>query len=171
MSYREETRPFISIDWPTWDGKLVLAGIFIVGYYTLVILMVVLGNDLAQSKAGIVRDAMLTLGPPIGLIFGALFRVTGAEERRDILRSTELQTAITTPSTVSPDVSSAVEAGVTRGLDKAEPVKVEPTRAPLAADGVRRDWLDPPWPQQSGGVSAPDNGTVAVNSATPVLED
>ena len=107
------------IELPSWDGKLVLGGIFIVGYYVLVILMVVGTNELAETKANIVRDAMLTLGPPIGIIIGALFRNTAAEERRDALRSNELQTAITTPSTVVAPVADSivfeVEAGARRG--------------------------------------------------------
>ena len=96
-------RPLLEM--PKWDGKLVLAGIFILGYYALVIIMVVGSHELAQSKANIVRDAMLTLGPGIGLILGSIFRSTAAEERKDALRSAELRTAIETPSVVAPTVA------------------------------------------------------------------
>jgi hypothetical protein len=115
------------ISFPTWDGKLVLAGIFIIGYYGMVYTLAQRG--LPTENKEIIRDAMLTLGPPIGVIVGALFRSTGAEERREALRSTELQTAITTPSTMAPatDVGENVESGarkgaregVTQGLDAA----------------------------------------------------
>lgn len=100
---------------PTWDGKLVLAAIFILGYYALVLSLVFGTRDLSGTKADIVRDAMLTLGPPIGVIIGALFRTTAAEERREALRSTDFQAALTAPASGSADVADDVEKGARDG--------------------------------------------------------
>jgi hypothetical protein len=166
--YREsDMRPLIQV--PTWDGKLVLAGLFILGYYSLVLIMA--WRPLPTTNAGLIRDAMLTLGPVVGLIFGSLFRNTAAEERRDALRSSEVRAAIEAPGTAAPmtgpqshDIADAVERGTSAGLSGAEPVKVEVrpngTLAPLAADGERRDWLDEPIPS-----SPPNVG------GTPVMGD
>lgn len=100
---------------PSWDGKLGLASLFVIGYYALVIIMLLGKDELPQTKADIVRDAMLTLGPPIGIIIGALFRQTAAEERREALRSTELTTAITTPGAPAADTAGQVENGARKG--------------------------------------------------------
>lgn len=89
-------RPLIQL--PQWDGKLVLAGLFIIGYYSLILIMA--WRPLPETNASLIRDAMLTLGPVVGLIFGSLFRSTAAEERRDALRSADLQKAIETPSVI-----------------------------------------------------------------------
>lgn len=91
-------RPLFQL--PQWDGKLVLAGLFIIGYYSLILIMA--WRPLPATNASLIRDAMLTLGPVVGLIFGSLFRNTAADERRDALRSSELKTAIETPSIVAP---------------------------------------------------------------------
>lgn len=100
-------RPLIQA--PSWDGKIVLAGLLIVGYYLLVILVVVgtPAGDLTPIRAGVVRDALLTLGPPIGLVFGALFRITAGEERRDIIRSQDFQAALAAPILGTGDGSAA----------------------------------------------------------------
>lgn len=109
----QHLRPLIQF--PTWDGKVVLAAVFIIGYYGLVFGMS--SRALPKENIEIVRDAMLTLGPPIGVIVGALFRSTGAEERREALRSTELQAAITAPSaTATPaELGDQVEQGARDG--------------------------------------------------------
>lgn len=149
-----EPRPLIA--WPTWDGKLVLAGLFIVGYYTLVILMAT--RPLPAANAQLVRDALITLGPPIGLIFGALFRTTGADERAAALRSSDLQTAIMAPPTAlpTPELKSAVETGAARGTEAGVRAATgETAAAPLAADGIRRDWLDTPGAAEAADAEDP----------------
>jgi hypothetical protein len=103
-------------DIPRWDGKIVLAAIFIVGYFTLVLCMVLGKSHIDVNTAQLVRDAMLTLGPGIGLILGALFRTTAAEERTSAMRSADLRTAIETPSTIAPTATAnAVEDGARDG--------------------------------------------------------
>jgi hypothetical protein len=106
-----DVRPLIEI--PRWDGKLFLAGMFILGYYSLVFIMA--WRPLPPTNASLVRDAMLTLGPIVGLIFGSLFRTTGAEERRDALRSGDLRAAIETPTTVIAPPADEPPNGQTNG--------------------------------------------------------
>lgn len=108
-------RPLIEA--PSWDGKIVLAGFLIVGYYALVLTVVVgtPAGDLTPVRAGVVRDALLTLGPPIGLVFGALFRSTAAEERTAALRSADLQTALHAPSAPAAPSAAAIGAKVEQG--------------------------------------------------------
>lgn len=108
-----QLRPLLEM--PRWDGKLVLAAVFILGYYSLVWLLVLGTRDLTGVKADIVRDAMLTLGPPIGVIVGALFRTTAAEERRDAVRSADFQAALTAPGTGGGDLGDDVEKGARAG--------------------------------------------------------
>jgi hypothetical protein len=176
-------RPWIQM--PTWDGKLVLAGILIIGYYLLVIIIVrgTPAGDLTASRAAVVHDALLTLGPPIGLVFGALFRSTGAEERNAALRSNELTTAIQTPSVVAgaangtnEDTAGAVEDGARRGtrqgVDDAMN-RQSPPAPPMAADGERRDWLDEP-PKSDSQIPTDiptDNNRPGDVAAVPTLED
>lgn len=162
LALESDMRPLFSF--PKWDGKLVLAGFFIIGYYALVLIMA--WRPLPTSNASLVHDAIATLGPVVGLIFGALFRTTGAEERSAALRSADLQTAITSPPTATDPaaLTDSVAAGVKRALAEAEPVEVAPRRPAMAADGVHRDWLDQPEPP------APAKTDVAPGT-TPVLGD
>jgi hypothetical protein len=72
-------------------------------------------SPIPAINAQLIRDAMLVLGPGIGVILGALYRTTGADERQAQLRSADLQTAITTPA--SPAVENGPDpALVTSGL-------------------------------------------------------
>lgn len=135
-----DVRPLIQV--PSWDGKLVLASLFIVGYYALVGLLVLGSDDLPEVKANIVRDAMLTLGPPIGIIIGALFRTTGAEERRDALRSTELTSAIAAAPAIAASAAAAAPNGHAAGAGSTAEDVEEGARTG-AREGIR-EGLDQP---------------------------
>lgn len=89
-------RPLLEL--PKWDGKLVLAGIFLLGYYGIV--WIAARRDIPAANVQLIRDQLVVLGPVIGLIFGALFRNTAAEERKAANDAQTLQKAIETPSTV-----------------------------------------------------------------------
>jgi hypothetical protein len=70
MAYRlQHGRPF--------DGKLILGALFLLGYYALV------GSfsfrEAPAPNIGLLRDAMLVLGPPVGAIVNAVWR----SDRRD----------------------------------------------------------------------------------------
>lgn len=90
----------LEFDAPTWDGKIVLAAIFIIGYFLLVLRLT--DRSLPAENVELVKDALLVLGPPIGLIFHALFRTTAAEERVEARSTDTLKTAIETPGAPVP---------------------------------------------------------------------
>lgn len=52
---------------------------FLVGYYVMVYQFTL--GELPKENVDLVRDAMLTLGPPIGIIIGAMFRTDAREEQ------------------------------------------------------------------------------------------
>jgi hypothetical protein len=157
---------------PDWDGKIVLAGVFTIAYFTLAVYIIKFGS-VSPNQKDLALVVLAATGPQLGQIFTSLFRTTAADERQALLRSGDLRSAIETPSAAAPaieDVAAAVEKGVKRGVESAEPVQVHPTGespSPRAADGRIRDWLDepvdPPVP------SAPS--AVAPAGDTPVLED
>ena len=51
---------------------------FLLGYYVLV--WVFASRTVPEANLDLIRDAMLTLGPPVGLIVGAMFRTSAKEE-------------------------------------------------------------------------------------------
>lgn len=143
--------PRVLIQFPTWDGKLVLAGMFLVGYY--ITLLVVGRFPTPEANAALVHDGFVVLGPVVGLIFGALFRTTGAEERGRALASSDLQAAITAPPaplalpTPSTELGDKVQAGAREGARQGTHEGMTDAvtgAAALGADGIHRDWLDPP---------------------------
>ena len=70
MQYRLQVgRPF--------DGKLILGALFFLGYYALVFGFAF--RDVPAANVGLLRDAMLVLGPPVGAIANAIWRT----DRRD----------------------------------------------------------------------------------------
>jgi len=93
-------RPLFQL--PQWDGKLFLAGLFLVGYYGT--LYLIRDARIPAANLAVIRDQLVLLGPVIGLIFGALFRFTLSDERDAERRNETLKTAIETPSIVTPDV-------------------------------------------------------------------
>lgn len=157
---------------PEWDGKLVLAAIFVAAYFSLAAYIIKFGA-LSANQKDLALVVLAATGPQLTQIFTSLFRTTAADERQAALRSGDLRSAIETPATgvpTSEEVAAAVEKGVKRGVESAEPVEVHPTAeeampAPLAADGRNRDWLDQPTePPAPAPASAPAG-------PTPVLED
>ena len=64
---------------PTRDIRQLIGFAFIAGYYLLVYRFTLADTPVANKD--LIRDAMLTLGPPIGLIVGAMFRSDAKEEQ------------------------------------------------------------------------------------------
>lgn len=56
-----------------FDTKTLIGFGFLAGYYALVWRLMG-ASDIPEKTLGLVRDAMLTLGPPVGVIVGAIFR-------------------------------------------------------------------------------------------------
>lgn len=61
------------------DIRQLIGACFIFGYYFLVYRFVL--TPIPEANKDLIRDAMLTLGPPIGLIVGAMFRSDAREEQ------------------------------------------------------------------------------------------
>lgn len=54
---------------------------FLFGYYVMLYRFLELRAEIPAANLGLIRDAMLTLGPPIGIIIGAMFRSDAREEQ------------------------------------------------------------------------------------------
>jgi hypothetical protein len=59
------------------DTKTLIGFGFLLGYYVLIFRFSLAAVPV--ENAGIIRDAMLVLGPPVGMIVGAIFRETAAD--------------------------------------------------------------------------------------------
>ena len=97
----------IEIDAPKWDGKLVLAPILFVGSYVIAWRLPSPATRMPAENVPLVRDQLLVLGPAIGVIVGALFRTTAADERASARNADVTKTAIETPSLVAPSGTAA----------------------------------------------------------------
>lgn len=59
------------------DPRIIIGTLFIVAYYAT--LWVIGFRPMPVENVSLIKDAMLQLGPPVGIIIGALFR----SDRRD----------------------------------------------------------------------------------------
>jgi hypothetical protein len=75
MGDRRSSRPAR----PPRDIRQLIGFMFIAGYYVLVYKFMT--ANIPAENTGLIRDAMLTLGPPIGLIVGAMFRSDAVQEQ------------------------------------------------------------------------------------------
>ena len=64
---------------PARDIRQFIGFVFLVGYYLMVYQFT--RGELPKENVDLIRDAMLTLGPPIGIIIGAMFRSDAREEQ------------------------------------------------------------------------------------------
>lgn len=60
--------------------RFVLAAILLFGYYAIILTIAWQRSPIMNPD--IVKDGMIVLGPPIGAVFGALFRTDATDERR-----------------------------------------------------------------------------------------
>jgi len=101
---------------PARDIRQFIGFAFLAGYYVMVYRFS--SGSVPAGNLPLIRDAMLTLGPPVGLIVGAMFRSDAREEQAtaNTAKAFDAITAATsTPQTVQID----------QPPDK--PVPVEPT--------------------------------------------
>jgi hypothetical protein len=91
---------------------------FLLGYYVMVYQFT--QGELPEKNVALIRDAMLTLGPPVGLIIGAMFRSDAREEQ---------QTANTGKA------FEAVKAAAEAGTAPAPDVTLQPGETAQAAEG------------------------------------
>lgn len=64
---------------PLRDIRQFIGFAFLGGYYVMVWRFI--QHPIPQANADLIRDAMLTLGPPVGLIVGAMFRSDARDEQ------------------------------------------------------------------------------------------
>lgn len=84
------------------DTKTLIGFGFLAGYYVLVYRFSLGG--IPADNLPLVRDAMLTLGPPVGLIVGAIFRT----DERDLQQTANTGRAFTA-------ITAAAKAGTGNG--------------------------------------------------------
>lgn len=72
---RRLTRP----ERPLRDIRQFIGFAFLAGYYAMVYQFT--RSDVPAANVDLIRDAMLTLGPPVGLIVGAMFRSDARDEQ------------------------------------------------------------------------------------------
>lgn len=75
MGERRAARPY-----RTRDIRQFIGFAFLGGYYVMVYRFA--NSGIPTESLPLIRDAMLTLGPPVGLIVGAMFRSDRADEQR-----------------------------------------------------------------------------------------
>lgn len=59
---------------PARDIRQFIGFAFLAGYYLMVWRFLDMRDAVPETNLALIRDAMLTLGPPVGLIVGAMFR-------------------------------------------------------------------------------------------------
>jgi hypothetical protein len=114
---------------PARDIRQFIGFAFLAGYYLMVWRFASLGIPAANKD--LIRDAMLTLGPPVGLIVGAMFR-SDAREEQSAVNTAEAFRAIRAsaeaPAT-RPDVvlrpGETAQASPAAGDDQRQPVPGE----------------------------------------------
>lgn len=102
------------------DARMWIGALFIFGYYAVVVILAFVG--VPDKNANLINNAMLQLGPPVGLIIGALFRTDKTDETRaantgkalDAINTAQAANAApittTTTTTVEPGPASATNA-------------------------------------------------------------
>lgn len=106
---------------PLRDIRQFIGFAFLAGYYVLVWQFAL--RTVPLPNVGLIRDAMLTLGPPVGLIVGAMFRSDARDEQATRNTGIALEAARTgakaaLASSGSED-SAAIKAGDAVTIDRA----------------------------------------------------
>ena len=86
---------------PLRDIRQLIGFAFLAGYYVMVWQFA--RAAIPAENKDLIRDAMLTLGPPVGLIVGAMFRSDAREEQATRNTATAFE-AIKAASSTQPDV-------------------------------------------------------------------
>lgn len=114
------------------DNRMLVGLLFFVGYYALVTMLMV-GRELPPGNETQVKDAMLVLGPVVGVIAQALFRTDVKDEiatqntgefARAITRQAEATTAAAATMPAPIDAAgNAADAVADAAADKADEIK------------------------------------------------
>jgi hypothetical protein len=105
---------------PARDIRQLIGFAFLAGYYVIVYRFLV--APIPAANVGLVRDAMLTLGPPVGLIVGAMFRSNARDDQQAVNTAEAFRTIR--------QVSGPVAHTVTVDNPPENPVPVAATAAP-----------------------------------------
>lgn len=100
------------------DARLAIGALFIVGYYASI--WIVGFKPMPVENVALIKDAMLQLGPPVGVIVGALFR----SDRNDEKRTENTKAAFDAIAATANNVPTAPQP-VKVVNDTTEPVPVE----------------------------------------------
>jgi hypothetical protein len=99
---------------------------FLSGYYVMVYQFTL--GELPEKNVDLVRDAMLTLGPPIGIIIGAMFRSDAREEQAtaNTARAFQAIEATAKASTSTDGAANAANQVADAAIDEAERIERQP---------------------------------------------
>lgn len=101
---------------PARDIRQFIGFAFLVGYYVMVFRFA--SGEVPKANVALIRDAMLTLGPPVGLIVGAMFRSDLRDEQA--ARNTGEAFKAVRDVAAASGAGSALKAGDTVELNRAE---------------------------------------------------
>lgn len=107
------------------DARMWIGALFIFGYYAVVVILAFVG--VPDKNANLINNAMLQLGPPVGLIIGALFRTDKADETRAVNTGKALDAITTAQAANAPPTTTTTT--TTNGV-AAEPLPVTVVNQP-----------------------------------------
>ena len=95
------------------DSRILVGSLILVGYYALVF-AILKSNALPQENANLVRDAMLVLGPVVGAVGQAIFRMstndeTATQNTQEAFKASRAQAEATMALAGNREVSHPVE--------------------------------------------------------------
>lgn len=95
------------------DSRILVGVLFFVGYYLLVYAL--MQRELPRENAGLIRDAMLVLGPVVGAIAQAIWRT----DKRDEIAATNTGEAFRAQRAQAEAVTATAVASHTEGNEHA----------------------------------------------------
>lgn len=101
---------------PPRDIRQFIGFAFLAGYYAVVLYFI--AKPVPTSNVGLIRDAMLTLGPPVGLIVGAMFRSDAREEQATVNTGKFADAFKATAEATSSPAASSIQDGDTVTVSK-----------------------------------------------------
>lgn len=95
------------------DARMWIGALFIFGYYVIVIVLAFQG--VPEKNGNLINNALLQLGPPVGLIIGALFRTDKTDETRAANTGKALDAINTAQAANAPPVTTTTTTTVEPG--------------------------------------------------------
>lgn len=103
------------------DPRMIIGALFLTGYYGVVFALAFFA--IPQENGDLINNAMLQLGPPVGIIIGALFRTDKTDEKRADNTNAAFQaiTATANASSSSPVPDHMLKPGETAQAEEPKP--------------------------------------------------